>query len=78
MMSYDNYHNTTKVTTDPDPEYELVGDERNILLGAPNQSVKVAHLSLGRWHRPAKRFWWRVQSHELRDCAHAVVRAVDR
>ena len=34
MMSYDNYHNTTKVTTDPDPEYELVGDERNILLGA--------------------------------------------
>ena len=26
MMSYDNYHNTTKVTTDPDPEYELVGD----------------------------------------------------
>ena len=33
MMSYDNYHYTTKVTTDPNPEYELVGDERNIFLG---------------------------------------------
>ena len=32
-MSYDNYHYTTKVTTTTDNEYELVGDERNMLLG---------------------------------------------
>ena len=25
MMSYDNYHNTTKVTTNPDPEYAFWG-----------------------------------------------------
>ena len=30
-MSYDNYHYTTKVTTTTDNEYELVGDERNML-----------------------------------------------
>ena len=33
MMSYDNYHFTTKVTTMHDADYELVGDNRNILLG---------------------------------------------
>ena len=32
MMSYDNYHFTTKVTTMHNADYELVGDNRNILL----------------------------------------------
>ena len=37
MMSYDNYHFTTKVTTMHNADYELVGDNRNILLGGLTQ-----------------------------------------
>ena len=33
MMFYDNYHFTTKVTTDGNADHELTGEERNIFFG---------------------------------------------
>ena len=49
-MSYDNYHFTTKVTTMHDADYELVGDNRNILLGGGCMVIfPTGHKFAGPW-----------------------------
>ena len=50
MMSYDNYHFTTKVTTMHNADYELVGDNRNILLGGGCMvHFPTGHKFAGQW-----------------------------
>ena len=50
MMFYDNYHFTTKVTTMHDADYELVGDNRNILLGGGCMVIfPTGHKFAGQW-----------------------------
>ena len=45
MMSYDNYHFTTKVTTMHDAAYEVVGDKRNA--GPVNNLLRKSQKSFG-------------------------------
>ena len=50
MMAYDNYHFTTKVTTMHNADYELVGDNRNILLGGGCMvHFPTGHKFAGQW-----------------------------